>query len=407
VEIPSALAVQVHRVIGGGDRGDTFTAELNRLATDLARAVPSLLAVSVTLRRLGREVPVTALAPEAQAAHVLSSLAVPLTAGEPADVLVVRAGDAGAFLLLADDLAGLLGAGYAPLEIDGHLSLPAGPANSFEAAIAELSVVNQAIGVLLDRGATPEAGLADLHRRAVKTETSVTRVSQQVLASLPPWTEDGRDLDRCTLPDAGTAAGPEREGRVSAASRSDDVHHRPISATAVARPEMISSLNTPLQVERPARVIVGVDGSAGAHAALVWAAAEARLRGAQLQIVRTWPLDPPALPVPASGSAPVDPRARAAEHEVEAESQSVRGNDLTISPLIRQGMAEEVLVDVSEDADLLVVGSRGRGSVRSLLLGSVSAHVASHSRCPVVVVPHLAARAASTDDGWRAKPAPR
>jgi nucleotide-binding universal stress UspA family protein len=170
---------------------------------------------------------------------------------------------------------------------------------------------------------------------------------------------------------------------------------------------MTSSQDTPLPVQRPARVIVGVDGSAGAHAALVWAAAEARLRGAQLQIVRTWPLDPPGLPVTASGSAPVDPRARAAEHEVEAESEAVRGNDLTISPLIRQGMAGEVLVDVSEGADLLVVGTRGRGSVRSLLLGSVSAHVASHSRCPVVVVPHLAAMAGGTGDGWRPEPAPR
>jgi nucleotide-binding universal stress UspA family protein len=148
-----------------------------------------------------------------------------------------------------------------------------------------------------------------------------------------------------------------------------------------------------------ARVTVGVDGSAGARAALVWAAAEARLRGAQLQIVRTWPLDPPTLPMPTGGSEPVDSRARDAERQVEADSESVRGNDLTISSLICPGMAQHVLVDASKDADLLVVGTRGRGGLRNVLLGSVSAHVASHSRCPVVVVPHLTPAAASTVRG--------
>jgi nucleotide-binding universal stress UspA family protein len=67
--------------------------------------------------------------------------------------------------------------------------------------------------------------------------------------------------------------------------------------------------------------------------------------------------------------------------------------------LICQGLAEHVLVGASHDADLLVVGTRGRGSVRSVILGSVSAHVASHSHCPVVVVPHLAATAAGVDEG--------
>jgi nucleotide-binding universal stress UspA family protein len=156
----------------------------------------------------------------------------------------------------------------------------------------------------------------------------------------------------------------------------------------------------PLPVQRPARVAVGVDGSAGAHAALVWAAAEARLRGAQLQIVRTWPLDPPAQPPPTSGPVPIDPRAREAEVEVEAEARTVSGSDLSISRLVRQGLPEDMLVHVSEDADLVVVGSRGRGSVRSLLLGSVSAHVASHSHCPVVVVPHrVLPTTASTHEG--------
>jgi nucleotide-binding universal stress UspA family protein len=152
----------------------------------------------------------------------------------------------------------------------------------------------------------------------------------------------------------------------------------------------MSSSETARAADRKLPVVVGVDGSAGAHVALLWAAEEARLRGAPLQMVRTWPLDPPAEAVPDSALASVDPRARHAEREVEAESEFVRGDDLAISQLICQGLAETVLVDVSATAALIVVGSRGRGSVRSLLLGSVSAHVASHAHCPVVVVPHPA-----------------
>jgi nucleotide-binding universal stress UspA family protein len=139
---------------------------------------------------------------------------------------------------------------------------------------------------------------------------------------------------------------------------------------------------------RPAPVVVGIDGSAGAHAALLWAADEARLRAVPLEIVRTWPLDPPAAHIPAADLAAVDERARHVEVEVEVESDSVRGGDLEISQLVCQGFAQDVLVAASMAADLLVVGSRGRGAVRSLLLGSVSAHVASHAHCPVVVVPH-------------------
>jgi nucleotide-binding universal stress UspA family protein len=142
--------------------------------------------------------------------------------------------------------------------------------------------------------------------------------------------------------------------------------------------------------DRMRPVVVGIDGSAGAHAALLWAADEARLRGVPLRIVRTWPLDPPAAPIPASGFAAVDERARHAEIEVEDESAFLRGGDLAISQLICAGLAGSVLVDASEAAGLIVVGSRGRGSVASLLLGSVSAHVASHAHCPVVVVPHPA-----------------
>jgi nucleotide-binding universal stress UspA family protein len=62
------------------------------------------------------------------------------------------------------------------------------------------------------------------------------------------------------------------------------------------------------------------------------------------------------------------------------------GGAIEIERIVAQGSAAHVLLDAAEDADLLVVGSRGRGGFTGLLLGSVSHQVASHATCPVVVV---------------------
>jgi nucleotide-binding universal stress UspA family protein len=62
------------------------------------------------------------------------------------------------------------------------------------------------------------------------------------------------------------------------------------------------------------------------------------------------------------------------------------GSDVEIVPRTVSGTAAQVLVDASEDADLLVVGSRGLGGLKGMVLGSVSHHCAAHAHCPVVVV---------------------
>jgi len=62
-----------------------------------------------------------------------------------------------------------------------------------------------------------------------------------------------------------------------------------------------------------------------------------------------------------------------------------------------RGRAVEELVREAEDADLLVVGSRGLGSFDRLLLGSVSYQVVHHAACPVVIVPHANRAAADTE----------
>jgi hypothetical protein len=194
VEIPAAVVAQLHVLSHTDDRGDGFVAGVNELGAELARVVPSLLAVSLTLVRLGYDVVVTAHAPGAESSDVTASLAVPLSAGEPADRLVLQAAEPGAFLLLAHDLAGLVGPGRVPIEIDRHLAAspsasPAASAASFALALADLAIVNQAIGALLDRTVIdPAAALAVLGDRAAAARTTIATVSRHLLADLrlPP-----------------------------------------------------------------------------------------------------------------------------------------------------------------------------------------------------------------------------
>jgi nucleotide-binding universal stress UspA family protein len=136
-------------------------------------------------------------------------------------------------------------------------------------------------------------------------------------------------------------------------------------------------------------IVVGVDGSKGAHAALEWAVDEARLRGpgTKLEVVHAWhypyyavaPTAPPMI-----DRAVLDEAAQRLLHDA-VEQVDVHGLDVSL--LAVPAPAAMVLVDRSEDADLVVVGSRGRGGFAGLVLGSVSQHVTAHARCPVTVVP--------------------
>jgi nucleotide-binding universal stress UspA family protein len=166
-----------------------------------------------------------------------------------------------------------------------------------------------------------------------------------------------------------------------------------------------------------ARIVVGVDASPGALRALGWAADEARLRLATLQVVHAYHAQALAAPLyfpsrealpgqaAAAGVAPpeeemqdtLEQRAefqeavrRQAEdllegllHEV---GEAVEGADVQRT-VVEDRNPAEALVELSADADMLVVGSRGRGGFTSLLLGSVSHAAVLHALCPVVVIP--------------------
>jgi nucleotide-binding universal stress UspA family protein len=149
----------------------------------------------------------------------------------------------------------------------------------------------------------------------------------------------------------------------------------------------------------PGTIVVGVDGSEGAERALRWAVEEAALRRAQLRVVHAWrvPLleaapEPfvLALPIPDAHLEAIGDayRSRAAALLDDAVERAVDGDPgLELDRVLLEGPAAAELLRAAEDADLLVVGSRGRGGFAGLLLGSVGQHVAQHAPCPVVIVP--------------------
>jgi nucleotide-binding universal stress UspA family protein len=138
------------------------------------------------------------------------------------------------------------------------------------------------------------------------------------------------------------------------------------------------------------RIVVGIDGSENSLTALRWAVEEARAHGASLEVLTTWEVTP-ATTIPAFGVN--EPATEVLEELGRGLQQTLldeglgADSGLDVHASVHQGHAARVLLDAGEQADLVVVGSRGRGGFTGLVLGSVSQHVVSHASCPVVVVP--------------------
>lgn len=135
-------------------------------------------------------------------------------------------------------------------------------------------------------------------------------------------------------------------------------------------------------------VVVGVDGSPGSSTALAFAAVEARLRHAVLRVVHGWSIPPMVYPMVMTAEA-FEQLPKQARSRVDGQVAEVLGPDpgLTVETVVEEGPAAEVVLEAAKGADLVVVGSRGRGGFAGLLLGSVSSQVAHHAPCPVVIVP--------------------
>jgi nucleotide-binding universal stress UspA family protein len=159
------------------------------------------------------------------------------------------------------------------------------------------------------------------------------------------------------------------------------------------------------------RVLVGIDGSAASRAALAAAVEEAARTGAELHVVATYVLadywvDPSTVVVPSREEIRDELRQRV-DRTVDAVLAE-RPADAVVPRVdvdVIEGAASDVLVDRARDAALLVVGGRGRGAVRGLLVGSVALHCAMHGPCPVLVVHPAARRAVLEPAGAASAPA--
>jgi nucleotide-binding universal stress UspA family protein len=128
------------------------------------------------------------------------------------------------------------------------------------------------------------------------------------------------------------------------------------------------------------RVVVGIDGSDASDRALAWAATEAVRTGAVLEGHCSQGVG--------YLYTPRDEAQTASQKTIDEAADRVAeiAPGVTFKGVAHEGPAAKDLIDASEGADLLVVGSRGRGGFRGLLLGSVSQQCTLHARCPVVIV---------------------
>jgi nucleotide-binding universal stress UspA family protein len=162
-------------------------------------------------------------------------------------------------------------------------------------------------------------------------------------------------------------------------------------------------------------IVVGVDDSSGARRALTWAVAEARLHGAALRVVHVHKQEEWTAPLyfPSQHALPGVPTGAVGEPSSSELAGVVRAQDvlrgaaharaeelvdelltevgaagIEVQPVVVQERhPADALLEVSSDADLLVLGSRGRGGFGGLMLGSITHAVVLHAHCPVVVVP--------------------
>ncbi|WP_425956042.1 universal stress protein [Xylanimonas sp. McL0601] len=150
---------------------------------------------------------------------------------------------------------------------------------------------------------------------------------------------------------------------------------------------------------RPEIVLVGVDGSAPSLHALDWAAAYAKRVGWSLHMVCSYSLPSFTAASLDGGYAALDDTAiqEGAKAVLVEAQERVAASGVPVTAAVVTGDAAGVLVELSSDYGLAVVGTRGRGGFTERLLGTVSSALPAHARCPVVVVPYRQQDSGSDD----------
>jgi nucleotide-binding universal stress UspA family protein len=138
-------------------------------------------------------------------------------------------------------------------------------------------------------------------------------------------------------------------------------------------------------------IVVGVDGSPASNFAVCWAARDAAMRNVPLTLVHmfsTYVPTLPQIPLPSGvGVWQADDGRRALEEAVKiVEDATKTHGKLDVTTELKSSPPVPTLVEMSEDAEMVVVGSNGRGAVGRVLLGSVSSGVVRRAACPVAVI---------------------
>jgi len=227
-------------------------------------------------------------------------------------------------------------------------------------------------------GETDAAAALDAIVERVLGPDRAAKVTRQAVNGLAPQALVAAAADADLLVVGARGLGVVRGALVGSVSQ-HCLHHAPCAVAVVREPAASSS----------ARVVVGVDGSETARRALAWALDEGRSRQAEVEVVNAW--HPPYV-----GAYPYDPAALDLDlFEQGAQdlvAEALAGQDLTGLPsppkvTVVSDTAAQAILTAADGAELVVIGSRGRGGFVGLLLGSVSQQVAHHAPCPVIVVP--------------------
>lgn len=133
------------------------------------------------------------------------------------------------------------------------------------------------------------------------------------------------------------------------------------------------------------QIVVGIDGSEGSKAALRWALDEAKAHGATVEALFAWSYLNQSAPGGEFLPGYSEEEARA---ELDQAIDEIVGtqSEVTVKKTVICELPARALIEASKRADLIVVGARGLGGFRELLLGSVSHQVANHVACPVTII---------------------
>ncbi len=188
MDISADLAADLATLNGGLDDPDTdLEALLGALATSLPNAIASYQGMSMTFALDSHEVSFSVRDGPSSEAAVAASLLIPLSALSSAGAgssLVLYATTPGAFVDLAADLSYALDLDAASLILDEHRTMPEDSAGAGMLGLRAHTAINQAIGVLIERGHTPESAYQELRRRADLDGGDVPAAAEQLLRGI-------------------------------------------------------------------------------------------------------------------------------------------------------------------------------------------------------------------------------